>query len=238
MIRAKNLILRRLDRTLLNNISFELPDGEDLIILGRSGSGKTVLIKTIMGLLTPDMGSIEIDGIEMSSDKSAENIRANFSMVFQNSALLDSFTIFQNVALPLYERGIKDLDQIKTQVTKYLDLLGLKNVLNLYPSELSGGKRKRVRIARALVYEPRYIIFDEPVSGLDPVTSNEILYYITEITNTMDITTITITHDLHRLQNLGNNVLFLDSGELRFAGKLDHFFSQEDPLIKEFGRGL
>jgi len=223
---------------LLNKVSFELPDNTNLIILGRSGSGKTVLIKTIIGLMQPESGSILIDGQDMLSSESPDDIKKQFSMVFQNSALLDSFSIFQNVALPLYERGNKDMSFIQDQVIKYLDLLGLKNVLNYYPSELSGGMRKRVGIARALVYEPRYIIFDEPVSGLDPVTSNEILYYIREVTQKLDITMITVTHDLHRLQNLGHKVLFIEAGTLRYFGELDGFFGATDPLIREFVKGI
>ena len=168
MIEVKNLYLSLNGQPVLQNINFVLEDGNNMIILGRSGAGKTVLIKTLMGFFPPDKGSVIVDGVDVYRDKDFHNSRLkhSFAMVFQNAALLDSFTVSQNVALSLYERGEMDLSAIREKVKQSLAVVGLEFAENKYPSELSGGMLKRVGIARALAYEPRYIIFDEPISGL------------------------------------------------------------------------
>ncbi len=236
MIKVDNLSLSLKSKQVLDDISFELPDRKSLIVLGRSGSGKTVLIKTILGLFKPDGGSVVVDGIDMLKGplKQVQGIKNKFAIVFQNAALLDSFTVFQNVALPLYERRELSDAEIKDRVVKSLDVVGLASAVNTYPSELSGGMRKRVGIARALVYEPRYIIFDEPISGLDPITAKEILYYIAQIIEAREITTITITHDIKSLERVGDMTLFIENGTKRFFGDLSSFIKNDDPLIKEF----
>jgi len=155
-------------------------------------------------------------------------------MVFQNAALLDSFTVFQNVALSLYERGEMDLSEIKEKVRKSLALVGLESAENKYPSELSGGMLKRVGIARALTYEPSYIIFDEPISGLDPITASEILFYITQIIRKGEVTTITITHDISNIHQLGDRVLFLEQGRQLYYGDLEGLYTSKDPIIQKF----
>jgi phospholipid/cholesterol/gamma-HCH transport system ATP-binding protein len=157
-------------------------------------------------------------------------------MVFQSSALLDSYTVFQNVALPLYEREELDYEAIREKVGRSLDVVGLKNIMDKYPAELSGGMRKRVGIARALVYDPRYIIFDEPVSGLDPITAGEIIYYITQIIASERATTITITHDTRDLEAIGDQVLFLDEGRVLYYGPLAVLRQAEEPLIRHYLR--
>jgi len=220
----------------LDNISFILPDGHNLIILGRSGSGKTVLSKTLMGFFIPTVGSVSIDGRDVyaSSDDRDESTQDQFAIVFQNAALLDSMSVFQNVALPLYTRGEKDTALVRQRVQKALDEVGLGDTMEKFPSELSGGMRKRVGIARALVYNPRYIVFDEPVSGLDPITSDEVLYYINRIVSSKTATTITITHEVRDLERVGDMVLFLESGIGRYYGPLSDMSSQRDPLIRKF----
>lgn len=238
MISLQNVSVRLRDKEILQDISFNIDDGKNLIILGKSGSGKTVLIKTMIGLFTPDKGQIRIDGINTSTgDKSAVNgVMQKISMVFQNAALIDSFTVFQNVALPLYEREQHTDAEIHERVVKCLELVGLLNVLELYPSELSGGMRKRVGIARALIYEPKYIIFDEPISGLDPVTADEILFYMSEIIRTQEITTITITHDLQNLKQIGDTILFINDGRSTYYDSIERFSNSSDPAVKEFIR--
>lgn len=236
MIEVKDLSLSFNGQQVLRNISFKLEEGQNLIFIGRSGSGKTVLIKTMMGLFKPDGGWVHVDGSEVICDGNHSNadICQNFAMVFQNSALLDSYNVFQNVALPLYERDGLDFDVIKEKVRESLSIVGLEGIENKYPIELSGGMRKRVGIARALVYDPRYIIFDEPTSGLDPITASEVLFYITQIIDSAKATTITITHDTRDLQNLGDQILFLEKGELRYFGPLKQIHQSDDPLIREF----
>jgi phospholipid/cholesterol/gamma-HCH transport system ATP-binding protein len=236
MIKVDKLSLSLKAKLILDDMSFDLPDRKSLIVLGRSGSGKTVLIKTIIGLFKPDRGSVMVDGVDMlkSPSKQVQEVKNKFAIVFQNAALLDSFTVFQNVALPLYERRELSDAEIRNRVVKSLDVVGLANVLDTYPSELSGGMRKRVGIARALVYEPKYIIFDEPISGLDPITAKEILFYISQIIEAREITTITITHDIKSLERVGDMTLFIENGKKRYFGELSAFFKSDDPLIKEF----
>lgn len=236
MITVDKLCLQLNGQKILDDISFSLADHQNLIILGRSGCGKTVLIKTIIGLFSADSGSIQIDNVDMLNGDKAQiaEIKNSFAIVFQNAALLDSFTIFQNIALPLFERRKLNMDEIRERVLKSLDVVGLKNVLEQYPSELSGGMRKRVGIARALVYNPKYIIFDEPVSGLDPITAKEVLHYIEQINKAGEITTITITHETRNLEKVGNIALFLEAGKALYFGKLSAFYQSELPLLKEF----
>lgn len=236
MIKADNLCLSLGGRPVLKDINFTLEDTDNLIILGRSGSGKTVLIKTLMGLNVPDSGSVTVDGRDVYAERNLSNaeLKHEFAMVFQNAALLDSFTVFQNVALPLFERGEKDYARALDRATSSLAIVGLEDTLDKYPSELSGGMRKRVGIARALVYEPRYIIFDEPVSGLDPITTKEVLYYITQIIRSARATTITITHDIRNLEEIGNMVLFLEAGSCLYYGSVSELYSHKDPFIQEF----
>lgn len=235
MIRVNELVLDLSGRRILEDISFELGDGSNLIILGRSGSGKTVLIKTLMGFFQPASGSVFIDGRNVYAEgNQASGAQLDFAMVFQNAALLDSFTVRQNVALPLYERGEKDPDTVMSKVQQCLEVVGLKDTVDKFPSELSGGMRKRVGIARALVYQPRYIIFDEPVSGLDPITASEVLYYITRIISSRSATTITITHEVRNLEQIGDRVLFLEQGRQLFYGPLHQLFSSQDVFIQRF----
>lgn len=235
MIEVQNVSLSLQGSLILQDINFKLTDERNLIILGKSGSGKTVLMKTIMGLFKPDQGKVLIDGVDINGEPSySEKIRSNFAMVFQNSALLDSFSVFQNVALPLYERNEHSEDIIAQKVSRVLNLVGLGHTKSMFPSELSGGMKKRIALARALVYEPAYIVFDEPISGLDPITSKEVLYYMEEIIRSGIITAITVTHDVRDLNRIGDHALFMDSGRALFSGPLQDLFRSTDPLIREF----
>ncbi|PKN72195.1 MAG: ABC transporter ATP-binding protein [Candidatus Cloacimonetes bacterium HGW-Cloacimonetes-3] len=236
MIEVKDLCYSFADKQVLKNISFKLENKENLVILGRSGSGKTVLIKTLLGIYTPDLGTVLIDGLDVHhcDAKIQQEIKKRFAMVFQNAALLDSFTVRQNIALPLYERGETDSNVILDKVKACLSLIGLENTINLYPSELSGGMRKRIGIARALVYNPEYIIFDEPVSGLDPITADEILFYISRIIGTAEATLITITHQIESISRVGDQVLFIDNGEVIYSGSVNALFRTDNEFIKRY----
>jgi phospholipid/cholesterol/gamma-HCH transport system ATP-binding protein len=223
-------------KLILNEVDFCLPDNENLVILGRSGSGKTVLMKSLLGIYPPDEGSIEVDGVNLyqANKQQLNDLKQKFAMVFQHAALLDSFNVYQNVALPLYERGEKNEDRIMSRVLECLSLVGLEHTLELYPAELSGGMRKRIGIARALVYEPEYIIFDEPVSGLDPITSSETLYYMRQIIEHNSATLITITHDINTIGQLGQKVLFLEMGRMLYYGSFEDLHSSQDPTIHQY----
>ncbi len=236
MIAVKNLSLSLAGQEILNGIDFVLPFSENLVILGRSGSGKTVLIKSLLGIYPPDEGSVIIDGCDLYDCSKAElaELKKRFAMVFQHAALLDSFTVFQNVALPLYERGEKDEELIMRRVSECLELVGLEDTQEKYPAELSGGMRKRIGIARALVYQPDYLIFDEPTSGLDPITAAETLFYMTEIIKNNTATVITITHDIATIAQLGQKVLFIDAGKQVYFGSYQGLIKSDHDLIRQY----
>ena len=236
MISVQNLCVSLNNRQILSDVSFELLDGHNLVILGRSGSGKTVLIKSLLGIYSPDAGTVIIDGVDVhrGSSTAKQSLKKRFAMVFQNAALLDSYNVLQNVALPLYERGESDTDLIMEKVIGSLKLVGLENTLELYPAQLSGGMRKRIGIARALVYEPSYIIFDEPVSGLDPITAKEILYYISRIIENAAATLITITHEISSMDMIGDRALFLDAGKVLFCGSISDLKKSSDEFLLRY----
>jgi len=236
MIEVSDLSYSFSGKPILNNISFKLEDGENLVILGRSGSGKTILIKCLFGIISPDSGHVFVDGLDVHRCEKQVRLQLHrrFAMVFQNAALLDSFTVFQNVALPLYERGETNCDLIQSKVKSCLSKVGLENTIDLYPSELSGGMRKRIGIARALVYDPEYIVFDEPVSGLDPITSDEVLYYISRIIETAEATLITITHQIESMGRVGNQVLFIDEGHVIYYGAVSDLSKTSNEYIQKY----
>ncbi len=238
MISVRNLHVSLAGKEILKGLSFVLPFGENLVILGKSGSGKTVFIKTLLGMNPPDMGNIIIDGVNIYDCSKEElfAIKKSFGMVFQHAALLDSFTVYQNVALPLYERGVKDEELILEKVISALRLVGLEHTLDHYPAELSGGMKKRIGIARALVYDPDYLIFDEPVSGLDPITAEETLYYIGEIMKSNRATVITITHDVKTIEQLGQKFLFLSDGEQIYYGSYRNLIKSDNEVILQYFR--
>lgn len=236
MIKVENLFVTLNNQEILKDISFILENGHNLVVLGRSGCGKTVLIKTLLGIYNPAQGTVTIDDLDVHHSVKQERLalKKRFAMVFQNAALLDSFTVRQNVALPLYERGETDSEMILAKVIHSLQVVKLEHTLNLYPAELSGGMRKRVGIARALVYDPEYIVFDEPVSGLDPITASEVMYYIAKIADHSTATLITITHEMRNLESIGDQVLFLDEGKVIFYGPIGDMKASPDEFIQKF----
>jgi len=236
VIAVKGLKISLAGRVILKQINFVLPFKENLVIIGKSGSGKTVLIKSLLGIYPPDEGSVLIDGIDLYNCDQEElaSVKSRFAMVFQHAALLDSFTVYQNVALPLYERGETNEDFILHRVLECLNLVGLEHTLKLYPAELSGGMRKRIGIARALVYQPDYLIFDEPVSGLDPITADETLYYMTQIIKNNSATMITITHDISTIGQLGEKVLFINNGEQLCFDSYKNLLNSNNPTILKY----
>lgn len=238
MISVTDLHLSLSGNPILHGLNFTLEDGHNLVILGRSGSGKTVLVKTIMGFFKPDIGDVMIDGESMYSlhDKHIVQDSHRFAMVFQNSALLDSFTVFQNVSLPLYARSRKEMADARVRVEQCLAVVGLEHTLDMFPSDLSGGMRKRVAIARALVYNPKYVVFDEPLSGLDPITAAEIRYYINQIVSQKQVTVITITHETLDLSNAGDKVLFMEAGKCLYYGDTSRLRNTDDAFIRKFMR--
>ncbi len=236
MIEIRNLSVGFGDRPVLDGISFDIRENETTVIVGASGSGKTVLMKTIEGLFQPWSGSILIDGenfFELDR-KGRKQLRQKLSMLFQGAALLDSMNAFQNIALPLVEHSSLSDDEIERLVHEKLDLVGLRDVDSKMPSELSGGMRKRVGLARAIIREPKYIIYDEPTTGLDPIIATEIVSLIRKLEQSLKITSIVITHDLYCIDRIAERVVMLHEGHIAFDGTYDEFKSSDKPAVVRF----
>jgi len=221
----------------LKDVSLKLLNGENLVVLGKSGSGKSVLIKCIVRLLDPDAGMINILGENIStlnSDRLGE-LRQKIGFLFQSGALYDSMTVKENLEFPL-RRIRKNLTEkeISEKIMEVLENVGLADALNKMPSQLSGGMRKRISLARTIVVDPMIMLYDEPTTGLDPVTSDEISALINLVQKKYKTSSIIITHDIECARNTANRLIMLKDGEIYKEGKLKEFENSEDPLLKSF----
>jgi phospholipid/cholesterol/gamma-HCH transport system ATP-binding protein len=225
------------DFHVLRGVDLELFQGENLVVLGRSGTGKSVLIKIIAGLLKPDTGSINVLGKEMNriSTKELEMLRLKVGFSFQNSALYDSMTVRENLEFPL-ERHSENLSRadMEEQVKTVLDAVGLLHTINQMPSELSGGQRKRIGIARTLILKPEIMLYDEPTAGLDPITCLEINNLINEVQQKFNTSSIIITHDLTCAKATGDRVVMLLDGQFQHQGTFEEVFQSADDRVKSF----
>lgn len=225
------------DLDVLKGIDFELFKGENVAILGKSGTGKSVLIKIIIGLLKPDKGEVIVLGkhVDKLERKELDTLRLRIGFSFQNSALYDSMNVYQNLAFPL-TMNIKNLskNQVKNEVEEVLEAVGLEDKINQLPSDLSGGQRKRIGIARTLILKPEIMLYDEPTSGLDPVTSEEIIELINDVQEKYNTSSIIITHDLTCAKNTGNRTAMLLDGRFFKIGTFDEVFDTDDEQVKGF----
>jgi phospholipid/cholesterol/gamma-HCH transport system ATP-binding protein len=225
------------DLHVLRGVDFELFKGENVAVLGKSGTGKSVLIKIIVGLLKPDKGEVTVLGehVDKLGRKELDALRLRIGFSFQNSALYDSMNVFQNLAFPL-TMNIKNLGKnaVKNAVEEVLEAVGLKDKINQLPSDLSGGQRKRIGIARTLILKPEIMLYDEPTSGLDPVTSAEIIELINEVQEKYNTSSIIITHDLTCAKNTGNRIAMLLDGRFLKIGTFDDVFNTDDEQVKAF----
>lgn len=225
------------DLDVLKGIDFDLYKGENVAILGKSGTGKSVLIKIIVGLLKPDKGEVMVLGqnVDKLERKELDALRLRIGFAFQSSALYDSMNVYQNLAFPLtMNRQNLSKQDVKDAVEEVLDAVGLKEKLNQLPSDLSGGQRKRIGIARTLILKPEIMLYDEPTSGLDPVTSSEIIELINEVQQKYNTSSIIITHDLTCAKNTGNRTAMLLDGNFIKIGKFEDVFDSNDEQIKAF----
>jgi len=236
MIEIKNLTIILSGKEILHNLDFSIKRGEICTVIGRSGSGKSVLMKTVEGLITPADGTILIDGNDIFniSRKKKNIIRRKLAMLFQGSALLDSMNVFQNVALPLIEHSKLNKKEIFKRVDESLSLVGLDNIMDKMPSELSGGMKKRVALARAIILKPEYIIYDEPTTGLDPIIAEEIISLIMKLFNEQNITPIIITHDFNCINNVHGRIIMLHDKRIIFDGSYEQFRNSEDIRVMNF----
>lgn len=222
---------------ILKSIDLEVYKGENLVVLGRSGSGKSVLIKILVGLLQPDKGEVKVLGKEVDklSGKDLDELRLRIGFLFQNSALYDSMSVRQNLEFPLVMNKKKmNKKEIKEAVEEVLDSVGLKDKMEEMPADLSGGQRKRIGIARTLILKPEIMLYDEPTSGLDPITSEEINKLINEVQEKYNTTSVIITHDLTCAKETGDRVAMLLDGKFLKIGKFEEVFEGENEQIKSF----
>lgn len=239
-------------KQVLNGVDLIMKTGETVCVIGKSGCGKSVLLKHIVGLLTPDAGAIKVDGRNVHQLSAAEifAMRLTIGYVFQGAALFDSLTVWENVVLGMYEHGERRTEILDSEARRVLAAVGLLPDItesgtsgfekeyailrNKKPSDLSGGMRKRVGVARALVGNPKYILYDEPTTGLDPVTSEQIDNLIVDLTKKLAVTSIVITHDMFSVYRVAQTVAMLDKGTVRFWGTVEELRKSTDVVVQEF----
>ena len=225
-------------REVLSGVTLDVPDGATTVLLGRSGSGKSVLLKHVVGLLVPDGGGVLVDGVQVDrlDEDELAALRRNIGYVFQSAALFDSLTCAGNLELAL-RRQVADPDEIRERIAAALAMVRLADVADRYPSELSGGMRKRVGIARAVVLRPRYILWDEPTSGLDPVTTATMDEMMLQVRRELGVTSVVVSHDLGSAFRVADRMALLDGGRIRLAGTPAELRESTDPVVRQFIEG-
>jgi phospholipid/cholesterol/gamma-HCH transport system ATP-binding protein len=223
----------------LRGFSLSVQHGETMVLLGGSGGGKSVFLKHLIGLMRPISGKILIEGEDISAftEHELEPVRRKIGMLFQDGALFDSMTVFENVAFPLAERGVRDEKILRDKVSTALELVSLQGNEDKMPVNLSGGMRKRAALARAIISEPACILYDEPTAGLDPIVSDTINRLIRRLQRQLQVTSIVVTHDMISTNHIANRVAMLHEGKLHFCGTLKEFHSSRDPLLRDFIEG-
>ena len=239
MIEINNLSKSFNDHPVLNGVNLTIKTGETMVVIGRSGCGKSVLLKHIIGLLKPDGGSVVIDGVELTklSGRSLDEIRKKFGMLFQGAALFDSMTVEDNVAFPLREHTTMDAQAITQRVQECLSLVGLERVEELRPAELSGGMRKRVGLARALAMHPEIILYDEPTTGVDPIMGDIINDLVVTLRDRLRVTSVLVTHDMRSAYKVADRIAMLYNGTIVEVGTPDHIRNSSSRVVQQFIRG-
>jgi phospholipid/cholesterol/gamma-HCH transport system ATP-binding protein len=224
------------ERKVLDNVTFVVNRGETLCILGRSGVGKSVALRILLGFLKPQVGSIRVDGQEINAytEDELQAIRRRITMVFQNGALFDSLTVRENVAFPLRERGGQEEDQIQQIVDRLLGLVGAEDAADALPASLSTGRKRAVAIARALASQPEVVLYDEPTTMVDPIIARRLGGLIQRLKQQLGFTAIVVTHDMRFAERLADTVLFLHEGRAAFFGPLKDFLASPNPNIQQF----
>ena len=223
-------------RSILEDLSFSMNRGQTLCILGRSGVGKSVALRMLMGFLKPDTGSIRVEGQEITTldEEGMREIRKRVTMVFQNGALFDSMSVRENVAFPLRERGGLDEEQIQDLVNRLIAMVGAEDVVDALPASLSTGRKRAVAIARALASQPEVVLYDEPTTMVDPIIARRLGDLIQRLKRQLGFTSIVVTHDMRFAERLADLVLFLHQGRAQYFGPLKGFLECTDPHIQQF----
>lgn len=226
-------------QAVLRGVNLAVREGETLVVLGYSGAGKSVMLRHILGLMKPDSGRIIVDGADVAAlpENKLGPTRKKIGMLFQNGALFDSMNVARNVAFPLRERGERSPAVIEAKVRESLALVGLEEHIEKMPVELSGGMKKRVALARAIITEPRCILYDEPTAGLDPVAADSIDHLIRRLKRTLGVTSVVVTHDMKSTRFIADKVAMLREGRIYFSGSPDELVASDDPVLQDFVKG-
>lgn len=227
------------EQPVLRGIDLNIHRDETLVVLGASGGGKSVILRHILGLEKPDEGTVRVDGANIThlGERQLAPMRRNIGVLFQNGALFDSMNVFHNVAFPLREAKVRDKDEIVTRVRNSLDVVGLADQMEKMPSNLSGGMRKRVALARAIVSRPHCVLYDEPTAGLDPVATTTIDELILRLQRDYEVCSVVVTHHLESARRIAGRIAFLHEGTIRFLGTPAELDTSEDPVVQNFIAG-
>ncbi len=240
MIEARDLHKAFGSNRVLDGVSFRIDQGESVAIIGRSGSGKSVLLKHLIGLLKPDAGQVLIAGEDITrmTERELIRVRRRFGMVFQGAALFDSMTVADNVGFAFRHEPSLTTAEVGHRVAEALEMVDLPGLEAKKPAELSGGMRKRVGLARAIVYRPEIVLYDEPTTGLDPIVSDSIDQLMLRVRDRLDVTTVVVTHDMRTARRLGQRILLLHNKKIYASGTPEQIFQSQDPVVKQFIDGV
>ncbi|MCL2724756.1 MAG: ATP-binding cassette domain-containing protein [Polyangiaceae bacterium] len=239
MIQFRNIVKSFGPKTVLNDVSFDVPKGKVFFIIGASGVGKSVLIKHLVGLLYPDSGEILLDGKDISKfdEEQMGPVRKKCAMVFQHSTLFDSMTCAENVALPLRKHKALSMNDALREAQRRLEIVRMHEFADRYPRELGDGMRKRVAIARALTLDPEYVLFDEPTTSLDPVSARRVDVLIRDLSDKLGVTSIVVSHDLASIFSIADHIAMLYRGKVRMLGTPEEFRATPDAVVQQFING-
>jgi phospholipid/cholesterol/gamma-HCH transport system ATP-binding protein len=239
MIEVRNLEKSFGSHKILDGVNFSIDKGESVVIIGRSGGGKSVLLKHLIALLKPDEGEVLIEGenIVPMNERELLRVRRKFGMLFQGAALFDSMTVAENISFAFRRDRSLPEEEIAKRVAHVLDMVDLPGIEEKNPSELSGGMRKRVGLARAIVYQPQIVLYDEPTTGLDPMASDSIDKLILRVRDRLDVTSVVVTHDMRSARRLGQRIMMLHEKRIYATGTADEIFDSKDPIVRQFVEG-
>jgi phospholipid/cholesterol/gamma-HCH transport system ATP-binding protein len=240
MIQVRQLTKSFGNQAVLAGVDLCIDRGESAVIIGRSGGGKSVLLKHLIGLLRPDAGEVFVDGdrIDRMNERQLLRVRRKFGMVFQGAALFDSLTVAENVAFGLRRHEHLTEAEIAKRVAAALDMVDLPGTQKKKPAELSGGMRKRVGLARAIIYEPQFVLYDEPTTGLDPIVSDSIDQMIIRVRDQLNVTSVVVTHDMRSARRVGNHVFLLHEKKVYAHGRPEELFASQDSIVRQFIDGV
>jgi phospholipid/cholesterol/gamma-HCH transport system ATP-binding protein len=240
MIEARDIRKSFGPQTVLDGVSFRIEKGESVVIIGRSGGGKSILLKHLIGLIRPDAGEVLIGGepISQMNERELLRVRHKFGMLFQGAALFDSLSVAENVGFALRRERKWTGAEIAHKVAEALEMVDLPGCELKKPSELSGGMRKRVGLARAIIYQPEIVLYDEPTTGLDPIVADSIDQLILRVCGRMQVTSLVVTHDMRSTRRVGRRIMLLHEGRIYVTGTPDEIFNSTDPVVSRFVNGI